>query len=291
MNREQRQSLVNNLWDRDDLQVMIVRYNDEAQRIGTQGTTTTFHTNPIQAINAFFNLLGDREYQRHPALNDNMYHWLVAHTDGLAEPTANDLVGNVMSDLTEDNPVIHSSNIIALEIIPFLEYHNRGHGTLAERPDRTIDPRLLPMSEDAFGPDDSPPAPDLEPLIDLDGDVAMFDHWIPPPGFIPPYIDDGSEVPPFERVLFSPSPPNSPLFATPTPGPVPLPAADNPPAPSPTNPSAQTTRTNPRRRVADPNIDARRIHACTFAGCSSRFTRPSDLARHWRTVHTGHTQQ
>jgi len=277
MNRNQRQSLINHLWDRDDLHVMIVRYNDEAQRIGTQGTATTFHTNPIQAIGAFFNLLGDREYQRHPALNDNMYRWLVAHTDGLAEPTANDLVGNVMSDLTEDNTVIHSSNIIALEIIPLLEYHNRGHGTLAERPDRTTDLPLLPI----------PPTPNPEPLIDLDEDVVMFDHSVPPPGFIPPFVDDGSEVPPF---VFSPSPPDSPLFATPTPGPVPLPAANNPPAPS-LNAPAQTTRTNPRRRVADPNVDARRIHTCTFAGCSSRFTRPSDLARHWRTVHTGHTQQ
>ncbi|KAH0294057.1 hypothetical protein M436DRAFT_63612 [Aureobasidium namibiae CBS 147.97] len=290
MNREQRQSLINDLWDRDDLHVMIVRYNDEAQRIGTQGTTTTFHANPMQAIDAFFSLLGNREYQRHPALNDNMYQWLVAHTDGLAEPTANDLVGNVMSDLTEDNTAIHSSNIIALEIIPLLEYHNRDHGMLAGRPDRTIDPRLLPRSEYTLGLDDPPPTPNPEPLIDLDEDIVMFDHWIPPPEFIPPFVDDGSEVPPFERELFSPSPPDPPLFANPTPGPVPLPAANNTPAPSPNAP-AQNTRNHPRRRVADPNVDARRIHACAFVGCSSRFTRPSDLARHWRTVHTGHTQQ
>lgn len=308
--REQRRALINELWKRDDPQIMIVRYNDEDERLGTQGTITAFHTNPIEAIYAFFHLLGDSEYQRHPALNDNMYLWLVAHLDGLGDPTAMDLVDNVMSDLTEYNTVVHHSGIIAVEIIPLVEYHNRGHDTLTELNESTTDLPLAPTSDDAFGPENYPPTPNPEPLmhaespavstpnlgplIDSDGDVIMFDHSVPPTELNPPFLGDGSEAYPYKTELLSASPLNSPLFATPTPGLVPLLAANNSPAP-PSNAPAHNTRVRevriPRRRVVHPNVDARRTHACTFAGCSSRFTRSSDLARHWRSVHTGHLQR
>lgn len=304
-NREQRRALINELWKRDDPQVMIARYYDEDERIGTQESVTTFHTNPIQAIYAFFDLLGDWDYQRHPALNDNMYLWLVTHTDGLAEPTAKDLVDNVMSDLTEYNTVIHHSGIIALEIIPLLEYHSRSYGTPALKIERTIGLPLVSMSDHSFGPSNYPPTPDLgldnhplnpnpEPLFDLDGDVIMFDHSIPPSELHPPILGDGFEAYPYGTELLSPSRLDSPLFATPTPGPVPLSVAKNPPVPLPSalthNNRTRGVR-NPRRRVVVTKVDARKIHACTFAGCSTRFTRSSDLARHWRSVHTDHPQQ
>jgi hypothetical protein len=289
MNREQRQTLVNELWERDEPHVMIVRYDDEAERIGTQGTTTTFHANPIQAIDAFFCLLGPRQYHDHPALNDNLYRWLIAHSDSNPEePSANDLVGDVMFDLTEDNTLHHP--ILALEIIPLLEYHTRDHGTLAERLERTTDLPLVPMSEYTYGFNSDPPLPDDDMLIDTE-DVVMFDHTVPPPGLEIPLPDDETGV----QYLSD----EAELFATPTPGSVQLPAANHAPAPPPTathNAPALSTRARgprvPRPRVnTNLGLDARRIHACTFQGCSSRFTRPSDLARHWRDLHPGHPQQ
>lgn len=311
-NREQRRTLFNELWERDAPHVMIVRYNDEDERIGTQATITTFHINPIHAIYAFFNLLGLRD-QRHPVLNNNMYYWMVAHLDGLGDPTAMDLVDNVMADLTEYNTVIHHSGIIALEIIPLLEYYGRDNATLAERPEGTTNLELVSMSDDAFAPGNYPPTPDLptpdlptpnsptpnspspnpEPLMDLDGDVIMFDHSVPPSELNPPFLGDGSKAHLSEITPSSPLHPDSPLFATPTLGPVPLPSTNNPHAPLP-DAAAHNTRAcsvrNPRRRIVEPNLNARRIHACAFAGCPSRFTRSSDLARHWRSVHAGHAR-
>jgi len=291
MNREQRQALVNELWERDEPQVMIVRYDDAAERIGTRATTTTFWANPIQAIEAFFNLLGDRQYQRHPALNDNFYHWLSAHMYA-EEPSADDLVGDVMSDLTEDNTIYH--HIISLEIIPLLEYYNRDHGTLAERLEATTDLPLVPMSEYTYGFRDSQPSQSLDGdmLIDVE-DVVMFDHSIPPPGL--PGLPGLPSGPPsdYSFVVDDDDDDETELFATPTPGPEPLPATNHAPAhPSTSNNNARAHGAHVRRsRVAHSTLDARRIHVCTFQGCSSRFTRPSDLARHWRSLHPGHPQQ
>jgi hypothetical protein len=49
MNRDQRQSLINQLWERDQPHVMIVKY-DETERIGTQTSTITCHTTPSKLL-------------------------------------------------------------------------------------------------------------------------------------------------------------------------------------------------------------------------------------------------
>lgn len=295
MDKQQRQALMNELWNQDDPHVMIVRYDDALDRIGTQAETVTFHTNPIQALEAFYLLLltgPARRSHHHAFLKNGQYliKWLNAYSNSQEPPTPNDLVGEVMSDLTEDFTVYHK--ITYITIISYLEYHTRDHGTPAPRPEASIDLPLDPLSD--YSHDlhidqpsiDSDPDPELldgempsaGPLIDTD-QVVMFDHNIPP-SWVPSrapgeysFLDDEVQA----HLLPCETEPYTPLFAEPTPGPVPLPpAVDVPPR------EIRNTRLS---------LDARRIFACTFSGCSSRFTRSSDLRRHWQNVHRGHTQQ
>jgi hypothetical protein len=292
MNREQRQSLINQLWERDEPHIMIVKY-DETRRIGTRTSTITCHTNPIQAIDAFFCLLGNRQHH-HPALNDNLYRWLLAHSDP-EEPCARDLVVNVMSDLKEDLAVYRQ--IVFLEIIPLLEFHTRDHGTLAWRLETTTNLPLTPMSEYTYGlrnnqatpdPASESPEPQLSEdvmntgLIDRE-DVVMFDFPIPPAGL--PSIVLGEYALLDDEVEVQLLPSQTELSATPTPSFAPLFAADLAPAPLPV--------VNSISRVHDVRLglDVRRVFDCIFQGCPSRFTRPSDLARHWRNLHPNYRQQ
>jgi hypothetical protein len=292
MDRDQRQSLINQLWERDQPHVMIVKY-DETERIGTQTPTITCHTNPIQAIDAFFCLLGNRQHH-HPALNDNLYRWLLAHSDP-EEPSAKDLVVNVMSDLKEDLAVYQP--IVFLEIIPLLEFHTRDRGTLACRLEMATDLPLTPMFEYTYGlrnyqPTPNPASESLAPglfedamdtgLIDH-GDVVMFDLSIPPTGLPPMVFGEYALLDDEVQVQLLPS--QTELSATPTPGFAPLLAADIAPAPLPV--------VNSISRVHDVRLglDVRRVFDCTFQSCSSRFTRPSDLARHWRNIHPNYRQQ
>jgi hypothetical protein len=292
MNRAQRQSLINQLWERDQPHVMIVKY-DETEGIGTQTSTITCHTNPIQAIDAFFCLLGNRQHH-HPALNDNLYRWLLAHSDP-EEPSARDLVVNVMSDLKEDLAVYR--HIVFLEIIPLLEFHTRDHGTLASRLETTTNIPLTPVSDYTYGlcnyqPIPNPASESLEPQLSEDaidtglidhGDVVMFDLPIPPAGLPPMVIGEYAFLDDEVQVQLLPS--QTELSATPTPDLAPLLAADIAPALLPTVDSM------PGVHSARFGLDARRVFDCTFQSCSSRFTRPSDLARHWRNIHPNYHQQ
>jgi hypothetical protein len=269
MNREQRQTLINELWDVDDPHVMISFENtNDNERIGTQASTITYHTNSIQAIDAFFCLLADRQYHHHPALNDNFYRWLIAQSDSEA-PSANDLVEVVMSDLFE---LTMYPRIAFVEIINLLEYHDRGHGLSSAS--RSSD-RQLPAGESL----------NTDTLTDVE-DVVMFDHSAPPDWMLleeQPLLDNGQA----ELLPTEPEP-----FASQTPGPA-LPTISTAPAPSRTvNNNAPTRGTRTRNLVGtNSGLDARRIHACTYQGCSSRFTRPSDLARHCRNIHSAPRQQ
>ncbi|KAG9660365.1 hypothetical protein KCU95_g11811, partial [Aureobasidium melanogenum] len=294
MNKQERQDLTKELWKRDDPQVMIVRYDDKLDRIGTQAEALTFHTNPMQAIDAFFLLLltGPARRSHHYAFLKNgqyLIKWLNAHSNSQNAPTPKGLVDEVMSDLTENHTVYHK--ITYITIISYLEYHTRGHGTSDPRLKAIINLPLVPMSEYAYVHDEQPsldPAPASEllegempstgTLIHTD-DVLMFDHD-PPPIWVPErapgeysFLDDEvqAQLLPFETE------PYTPLFAEPTPGPVPLPPAND----------------APPREIRNPrlSLEARRVFACTFPGCSSRLTRPSDLRHHWQNVHRGHTQQ
>jgi hypothetical protein len=274
MNKDQRQTLINEFWDDDDVHVMTVRYDDENERIGTQALIITYHSNSIQAIDAFFCLLGERQYHHHPALNDNYYRWMIAHSDPEI-PSANDLVYNVMSELTENFTVYH--RIVFLEIVPLLEYHKRGHGLSSAT--ESIDPQY-PAGE-LIGTDT---------LTDVE-DVVMFDHSAPPDSMLLEELVDDDQT----GLL----PTGREHLASQTPGPAPLPTTNNAPAPSRTVANnAPTYCTRPRGTHGRSNVvgtqsglDARRIHACTFQGCSSRFTRPSDLARHCRNIHSVPRQQ
>ncbi|KAH0369884.1 hypothetical protein KCU65_g3037, partial [Aureobasidium melanogenum] len=181
MNKQEYKDLINELWQRDDPQVMIVRYDDELERIGTQAETPTYHTNPVQAVDAFFFLL-----LTGPARRSHHYSFL-----------QND------------------------DFVPFGLY----------------DPPFW-VRGTAFGE-------------------------YPPPG---------DEVQ--AQLLPSETEPDGPLLAEPASGPVP-PANDAPPQ---------------EIRDMSLSLEARRIFACTFPGCSSRFTRPSDRRRHEQNVHRGHTQ-
>ncbi|CAD0094574.1 unnamed protein product [Aureobasidium mustum] len=288
MDDQQRQALKDELSKRDDPHVMIVRYDDKLERIGTSAENVTFHSNPIQAVKALYLLLltgPARRSHHYTFLKNGQYliKWLNAHSNSQAPPTPNDLVDEIMSDLTENLTVYHK--ITYLTIIPYLEYHTRDHGTLAWRIEAITD---LPL-EHAYdldneqscintGPDSQlleGEMPSTGPLIDIDA-VVMFDHdappvWVPPDEFS--FLDDEvqAQLLPFETE------PYTPLFSEPTPGPVTLPQANNAP---------------PREvRHRGLSLDARRVFACTFPECSSRFTRPSDLRRHWINVHRGHTQQ
>lgn len=195
MNKEERQVLMDELWRRDDPHVMIVRYDDKLERIGTQAETVTFHTNPMHAIDAFYRLLTgpESQWKHHAFLKNGQYlmKWLNAHSNSQKPPTPNDLVGEVMSDLTEDRTVRHK--ITHLKIIEYLEYHTRDHGTPAQRLEATMDLPLSTTSDDAYavyndqpsidpGPDPELPEgemPSTGPLIDTD-QIVMFDHNIPP---------------------------------------------------------------------------------------------------------------
>lgn len=289
MNKEERQVLMDELWKRDDPHVMIVRYDDKIDRIGTQAETVTFHTNPMQAIDAFYRLLTgpETQWKHHAFLKNGQYlmNWLNAHSNSQKPPTPNDLVNEVMSDLTEDRAVRHE--IAYLRIISYLEYHTRDQGIVPLRLEATTDLPLFTVSKDAYAFHDDQPSIDPEllegempstgPLIDTD-QVVMFDHDIPPvwiPARAPgeySFLEDEvrAQLLPFETE------PYAPLFAEPTPGPIPLPPANNA--------SLREIRNNHL------SLDARRIFACSFSGCSSRFTRPSDLRRHWQNVHRGHPQ-
>jgi hypothetical protein len=276
MNRELCQTLINELWDVDDPHVIISYENmNDHEEIGTRASTITYHTNPIQAIDAFFCLLADRQYHHHPALNDNFYRWLIAQSDPEA-PSANDLVKNVMSDLFE---LTMYPRIAFVEIIPLLEYHNRGRGL--DPASRSPDPQL-PAGEPL----------NTHTLTDVE-DVVMFDHSAPPDSMLPeeqPFLnDDQAELLPTEPEV----------FATQTSGPASLPTTNTAPAQSRTvNSNAPThatralgTRSRSNLVGANSSLDARRIHACTYQGCSSRFTRPSDLVRHCRNIHSAPRQQ
>jgi hypothetical protein len=276
MNREERQSLINELWVIDDPHVIISCENMNGnERIGTRASTITYHTNPIQAIDAFFCLLAERQYHHHPALNDNFYRWLIAQSDSEA-PSANDLVENVMSDLLE---LTIYPRITFVEIIPLLEYHNRGHGI--NPASRSPDPQL-PASESL----------NTDTLTDVE-DVVMFDHSAPPDSMLHEeqlfLNDDQAELLPTEPEV----------FASQTAGPAPSPTTNTAPAPfrtvgndAPTHATrARGTRSRSNLVGTNSSLDARRIHACTYLGCSSRFTRPSDLARHCRNIHSAPRQQ
>jgi hypothetical protein len=190
-----------------------------------------------------------------------------------------------MSDLKEDLTVYH--HIVFLEIIPLLEFHTRNYGTLAWRLEMTTVLPLVSMSEYTYSlrdyhPTSQPPEPQLSEnetdtcLIDV-GDVVMFDHSIPPlrsPPITPDeysFLDDGVQV----QLL----PSQTELFATPTPGSASLPAVGVAPAP------LYAVISAPRVRKARLGLDARTVFDCSLKGRSSRFTRPSDLAHHWRNLH------
>jgi hypothetical protein len=284
MNREQRQSLIDQLWERDEPHVMIVKY-DKTEKLGVQASTITYHTNPIQAIDAFFCLLGDRGCHHHPALNDNLYRWLTAHSNP-DQPSAKDFVDDVMSDLNEYLTFRH--HIVFIEIIPLLEHYTRDHDTLASRLETTTDIPLVPMPEYTYGlcsyqPTPNPASGSLEREMTNVGDVAMFDHWIPParlPFEVPAehsFLDDEAQA------LLLPS--QTDLFATPTLSPAALSAANVAPAPLP------AVNNIPRVHNSRLNLDARRAFACTVPSCPSRSTRPSDLARHCRNNHPNPPEQ
>lgn len=255
--RQARQALVNELWQRDDPQVMIVRYDDELERIGTRAETLTYHTNPIQAIDAFLRLLvlGPARRSHHYAFLFNgqyLIRWLNAHSNSHNPPSPKELVDEVMSDLTENHTVYHK--IINITIISYLEYHTRGCGTLG--------PRLNPASNPGF-PETETSGTDT--VADTD-DLVLYDLYAPP------YWIHGrapGEYLPLETE------PDTPLVAEPSPAPPP-PANDAPPQ---------------EIRDMSLSLEARRVFACNFPGCSSRLTRPSDLRRHQQNVHRGHTQQ
>ncbi|KAG9598972.1 hypothetical protein KCU77_g4292, partial [Aureobasidium melanogenum] len=295
MNKQERKDLVNELWKRDDPQVMIVRYDDELDRIGTQAETVTFHANPVQAIEAFLLLLltGPSRRSHHYAFLENGQYtikWLNAHLNSQKAPTPKDLVDEVMSDLTENHAVYHK--ITYITIISYLDYHTGGHDTPALRLEAATNLPLVPMPESSYALHNEQPSLDPAPASDLPegempstgtlinaDDVVMFDHDAPPiwdPARAPgeySFLDDEvqAQLLPFETE------PYTPLFAESTSGPVPLPPANDAP---------------PREiRNARLSLEARRVFACTFPGCSSRLTRPSDLRRHWQNVHRGHTQQ
>lgn len=255
--RQARQALVNELWQRDDPQVMIVRYDDELERIGTQAETLTYHTNPIQAVDAFLRLLvyGSARRSHHYAFLFNgqyLIRWLNAHSNSQNPPSPKDLVDEVMSDLTENHTVYNK--IIHITIISYLEYHARGRGTPA--------PRLEAATN----------SPDVD-------DLMPFDLYTPP--FWVHGRAPGECTWPSDEVqaqfLPSETEPGGPLLAEPIPGSVPLPPANN----------------APPQEIRDMSLslEARRVFACNFPGCSSRLTRPSDLRRHMQNVHRGHTQQ
>ncbi|KAG9628119.1 hypothetical protein KCU64_g17991, partial [Aureobasidium melanogenum] len=295
MNKQERKDLVNELWKRDDPQVMIVRYDDELDRIGTQAETVTFHANPVQAIEAFLLLLltGPSRRSHHYAFLENGQYtikWLNAHLNSQKPPTPKDLVDEVMSDLTENHTVYHK--ITYITIISYLDYHTGGHDTPALKLETATKLPLVPMSESSYALRNEQPSLDPAPASDLPegempstgtlinaDDVVMFNHDAPPiwdPARAPgeySFLDDEvqAQLLPFETE------PYTPLFAESTPGPVPLPPANDAP---------------PREiRNARLSLEARRVFACTFLGCFSRLTRPSDLRRHWQNVHRGHTQQ
>ncbi|KAK6006850.1 hypothetical protein QM012_005858 [Aureobasidium pullulans] len=149
MNKEERRVLMDELWKRDDPHVMMVRLDDKLDRLGTQAEAAAFRTNPIQAVDAFYRLLTglDNQEKHHAFLKNGQYliNWLHAHSNPQRSPTPNDLVDEVMSDLTKNLTVYHK--ITHLTIIPCLEYRIRDHGKPAQRHEVTTDFPLIATSE------------------------------------------------------------------------------------------------------------------------------------------------
>ncbi|CAD0107586.1 unnamed protein product [Aureobasidium uvarum] len=280
MNKEERQALIDELWKRDDSQVMVIRY-DPYNRIGTQAETVTVHSNPMQAIDAFYRLFTGpaRQWEHHDFLKNGQYliNWLNAHLNP-EEPEPNDLVDEVMSDLTQDLTVYHE--ITYITIIPYDEWNTRDHGTLVERLERQHG--VLPHDNQTNI--DPGPDPQLSEMIDVD-DVVMFDHGVSPSSISPgeySLLDDEAQA----QLLPFEGEPYASLFATPTPGPIPLPSANNAPAPSR---PANNPRTREIRDTSLGDLNSRRRFPCTFTECSSRFTRQSDLRRHCLRLHSSRT--
>ncbi|CAD0083381.1 unnamed protein product [Aureobasidium vineae] len=265
---------------------MVIRY-DPYDRIGTQAEAVTIHSNPMQAIDAFYRLFTgpERQWEHHDFLKNGQYliNWLNAHLNP-EKPEPNDLVDEVMSDLTQDLTVYHE--ITYITIIPYDEWNSRDHGTLAERLEGKSG--VLPHNDRInLDPGPDPQLPDEE-MVDAD-DVVMSDHDLPPSSAPPrrpseySFLNDEiqAQLLPFETEPFDP------LFATPTPGPVPLPSANNAPAPPP---PANNPRTREIRDTSLGDLNSRRRFPCTFTGCNKRFTRQSDLRRHCVRFHPSHPQ-
>ncbi|THZ80234.1 hypothetical protein D6C84_07596 [Aureobasidium pullulans] len=290
MNKQQLDALSFELCHQNNPHVMVVSYNN------LDDETVTFHQSVGIAISAFYSLLLPAH---HHFLHDGHYlaQWL--ERGEFDQPSY--LVDTIMDDLS--NIVDHGFRLIS---IYSQEEYNRliidsgvpappseQTTTFADAPSHAlIDAPIAYSPPIAWSSDGDMPS---QNPVDVE-DIVMFDHDTPPAGV--PFMENGIYALMDENArarLWMPVDwQDPPLFAEPTPGPIPVPnpPAANPPAANPPAPTPAATSSNTPVENRDLNVplDARRVFACNFPGCGKRLTRSSDLRRHWQNVHRGHTQ-